>query len=269
MSTLEFLAAPARQRAGLEQVEHRPWALPERSWTIGQTWDDLLFAHWRVDAAALRRLIPAQLELDEHDGSAWLGITPFLITGFRLRGTLALPVVSAFPELNVRTYVTGGGKPGIWFFSLDTSSRLAVEAARLTYKLPYFHARIVHEHRGARVEFASSRRNGGRPFVFEAAYRPDDGGAFESEPGSLEHFLTERYCLYAADEEGLHRAEIHHPPWQIQTAEVSIELNTMPPDGIDLEGDGLFHLAERQDVVIWSLEEVPANWQKAGRKQGS
>ena len=269
MSSLEFLAAPARQRAGLEQVEHRPWPLPQRSWTNGQTWDDLLFAHWRVDAAALRKLVPAELELDEHDGSAWLGITPFLLTGFRLRGTLALPLVSTFPELNVRTYVTVEDKPGIWFFSLDTSSRLAVEAARATYKLPYFHARTVYERRGGRVEFTNARRDGGRPFVFEATYRAGDGEIFEPQPGSLEHFLTERYCLYALDEDGLFRAEIHHPPWEIQPAEAAVELNTMPPDGLELEGEALFHLAERQDVVVWPLEEVPARAGKAARKGGS
>ena len=103
--------------------------MPERSWVQGQTWDYLLFAHWRVDADALRTLLPEQLPLDLYDGDAWLGITPFRITGFRLRGTLPLPVVSSFLEVNVRTYATYEGKPGIWFFSLDAESRLAAEAA--------------------------------------------------------------------------------------------------------------------------------------------
>ena len=222
---------------------------------IAQSWVDLLFAHWRVEAASLRELVPPGLELDEHDGSAWLGITPFLIAGFRLRGTLPLPVFSTFPELNVRTYVTHGDKPGIWFFSLDTSSRVAVEAARRTYRLPYFHARTVHERRGDRVDFSNSR--GER--VFEVTYRDATTEPFEPQPGSLEHFLTERYCLYAADGEGLHRADIHHPPWRLRPAEASIEVNTMPPDGVEVAGEPLFHLAERQDVVIWPLEKIPAN----------
>ncbi len=255
MSSFEFIDAPVRQREGLEQTAHRPWPLPRRSWTIAQSWDDLLFAHWRVDREALRKLVPPGLELDEHDGSAWLGLTPFLITGFRLRGTLALPVVSTFPELNVRTYVTHGDKPGIWFFSLDTSSRLAVEAARRTYRLPYFHANTVHERRGARVEFSNARRER----IFEISYRDETTEAFEPKPGSLEHFLTERYCLYAHDDEGLFRADIHHPPWLLRPAEASIEANTMPPDGVEVEGTPLFHLAERQDVVIWPLEKIPAN----------
>jgi uncharacterized protein YqjF (DUF2071 family) len=266
VSSLEFLEAPARQRAGLEQTAHRPWPLPQRPWTIAQSWEDLLFVHWRVDAGALRKLVPSELQLDEHDGSAWLGITPFLITGLRLRGTLPLPVVSTFPELNVRTYVTHEDKPGIWFFSLDTSSRIAVEAARRTYRLPYFHAHTVHERRGARVEFSNARRGSDRPFTFEATYRDSTTDAFEPAPGSLEHFLTERYCLYAVDGEGLHRAEIHHPPWRLRPAEASIDANTMPPDGVELAGVARFHLAERQDVVIWTLEKIPANQAKAGRK---
>ena len=116
--------------------------------------------HWRVDASALRKLVPEELELQEHDGSAWLGITPFLISGFRLRGTLPVPVVSSFPELNVRTYVTSEAKPGIWFFSLDTPSRLAVEAARRTYRLPYFHSRasLRAPRRAGRVHELPPRR---------------------------------------------------------------------------------------------------------------
>jgi uncharacterized protein len=223
---------------------------------MGQSWDDLLFAHWRVDADAVRQLVPPGLSVDEHDGSAWLGITPFVLTGFRLRGTLPLPVVSTFPELNVRTYVTVEDKPGIWFFSLDAASLVAVEAARRVYKLPYFHARMDVSRRGGSIEYASARREAARPFVFEASYR-GEGEPFVPRPGTLEHFLTERYCLYAADERGLHRAEIHHPPWRVRPASVSIDLNTMPPDGIEVDGEPLCHLAERQDVVIWPLEQIP------------
>ena len=252
---LELLRAPARQHGTLSVTDHRPWPLPAGSWTIAQSWVDLLFAHWRIDADALREHVPPGLEVEEHDGSAWLGVTPFVLTGFRLRGTLPLPLISMFPEINVRTYVSAGGKPGIWFFSLDTSSRGAVEAARRLYKLPYFHARISVGHRGERVDYASARGGSGRPFVFEAGYR-GTGGAFEPQDGTLEHFLTERYCLYAHDVSGLHRAEIHHPPWRVRRAEAEIELNTMPPDGLEPTGEPLLHLAERQDVVVWPLERV-------------
>jgi uncharacterized protein YqjF (DUF2071 family) len=253
---IDLLEAPARQAASLDETAHRPWPLPGGSWLMGQSWENLLFAHWRVRADAVRRLVPAELELEEHDGSAWLGITPFVLTGFRLRGTLPLPRVSTFPELNVRTYVTAGDRPGIWFFSLDTSSRVAVEAARRAYRLPYFHAQMSVERTRECIRYASVRRDSPRPFVFEGSYGARDGEPAEPEPGTLEHFLTERYCLYAHDEQGLHRAEIHHPPWRIRPAGAALELNTMPPDGIELAGEPLLHLAERQDVVIWPLERA-------------
>jgi uncharacterized protein YqjF (DUF2071 family) len=226
---------------------------------MGQTWENLLFAHWRVDADALRRLLPDAVRLQTHDGAAWLGMTPFRVSALRLRGTLPLPSVSSFLELNVRTYVTAGGKPGIWFFSLDASSRLAVEAARRTYKLPYFQARIRAEPQDEWLEYESARvGNGQGPHVFDARYRPS-GEMFHAAPGSLEEFLAERYCLYTVDERGrLYRAEIHHPPWPLQPAEATIELNTMAPGDLALPDEGpLLHFARVQDVVIWPLRRVP------------
>jgi uncharacterized protein len=235
-----------RQAAALEESAHRPWPLPERSWLQGQTWERLLFAHWRVDEDALRAHVPEELALETFDGSAWLAITPFRLSGLRLRGTLPLPRLSSFPELNVRTYVRRGDRPGIWFFSLDAASRWAVTAARRTYRLPYHLARMRVAARGGWVEYSSARTG----HVFEGRYRAT-GAVFRAEPGTLEHFLTERYCLWTY---GPARAEIHHPPWPLQRAEAELEVNTMAPSGIELAGDPLCHYAERQDVVIWSLE---------------
>jgi uncharacterized protein len=220
---------------------------------MGQTWEDLLFAHWRADADALRRLVPDAARLQTHDGAAWVGMTPFRVSSLRLRGTLPLPRVSSFLELNVRTYVTAGGKPGIWFFSLDASSRLAVEAARRTYKLPYFQARILVEAQGDWIEYESARAG----HVFSARYRPS-GEVFHAAPGSLEEFLAGRYCLYTVDERGrLHRAEIHHEPWPLQPAEATIELNTMAPPELALsDEEPLLHFARVQDVVVWPLRRV-------------
>jgi uncharacterized protein len=252
--TWELLQAPARQGSSLEETAHRPWPLPSGSWVMGQTWDDLLFAHWRVSARALRDHVPDGLDVDEHDGSGWLGVTPFVVTGLRARGLLPLPFVSSFLELNVRTYVTHDGKPGIWFFSLDASSQVAVEAARRLYRLPYFRARISVRRRGDRVVYECARDDGR---AFSGSYGPvGEPGA--AEPGSLEHFLVERYCLYAADKGRLFRAEIHHRPWPLQAADAAIELNTMPPDWARLEGEPLLHFSRRQDVVIWPLEPIAA-----------
>jgi uncharacterized protein len=250
---LELLQAPARQSSSLQETAHRPWPLREGSWLMGQTWGDLLFAHWRVDAARLRSLLPAKVEVDEHDGSAWLGVTPFRVSGLRLRGTPPLPRLSEFLELNVRTYVTHDDRPGIWFFSLDAASRAAVEAARLTYHLPYFHARMECSLDGDRRVFDSARL-GTAGTVFSARYRPT-GAAATAEPGSLEHFLVERYCLYTQRRGRLERAEIHHRPWQLAPAEAEIELNTMAP--VELPDDEpLLHFSERQDVVVWGIEQA-------------
>ena len=218
---------------------------------MGQTWDELLFAHWRVDAEGVARLVPQGLEVEQFDGSAWIGVTPFVVTGLRLRGTVPLPRVSTFPELNVRTYVTADDKPGIWFFSLDAGSRIAVEGARRVYKLPYFHARMSARRDGARIDYSSDRLDGSDK-SFLGSYGPT-GAVFEAERGSLEWFLTERYCLYAVDRGRLHRAEIQHPPWPLQPAELELERNTMAPDRITLDRLPLCHFARRQNVLIWPL----------------
>ena len=133
---LDLLASPLMHERVTRIGGHRPWPMPGRSWVMAQTWTDLLFAHWSVAPATLERAVPTQLPLDTFDGRAWIGITPFAVRNTRLRPTLPVPFVSAFPELNVRTYVTVGGKPGIFFFSLDADSMLAVAAARRAYRLP-------------------------------------------------------------------------------------------------------------------------------------
>jgi uncharacterized protein YqjF (DUF2071 family) len=244
--------AALRQSRSLEHLAHRPWPPPVRGWTMGQTWEDMLFANWRVAADAVRPHVPPELEVDVHDGSAWLGITPFRLTGLRGRGLLPLPGANAFLELNVRTYVTTGDKPGLWFFSLDASSRLAVEAARRTYKLPYVHARMSATKRGEWIAYECARSDeAGR--VFSGRYRPN-GAVFHAEPGTLEWFLTERYCLYTTDRGRLARAEIHHELWPLQPAEAEIDLASISP--LELRGEPLVHFSRRQDSVIWPLEQV-------------
>jgi uncharacterized protein YqjF (DUF2071 family) len=224
---------------------------------MGQTWADVLFAHWRVPEATLRALVPDELQIDTREGDAWLGITPLRVTGLRLRGTLPVPGLSSFPELNVRTYVTDGLKPGIFFFSLDAASGTAVTAARRFYKLPYFRARMSLRERRSRVVFASERTEPGSfPRAFRAVYRPV-GPVFTAEPGTLEHFLTERYCLYTCESRSLYRAEIHHPPWPLQAAEAAIGENTMSPRPIELrDGEPVLHFARRQDAVIWAVDPI-------------
>jgi uncharacterized protein YqjF (DUF2071 family) len=256
-SLVDAFQAPARQSAALDVTEHRPWPLPEGSWIMGQTWENLLFAHWRAPAASLRAHLPVGLELDLYEDEAWIGITPFAVSGLRARGLPPFPFVSSFLELNVRTYVTAGGKPGIWFFSLDASSELAVQAARYGYKLPYFRAEMRAEWREGERSFESRRRDPrGASAAFRGSYRPT-GNVLDADPRSLAHFLTERYCLYTTDGGALKRGEIHHPPWPLQPAEATIAENTMAPEGISfLDDDPILHFSERQDVVIWPLDDV-------------
>ena len=252
----ELLSTPARQAATVREIAHRPWPLPDNAWVMGQTWKDLLFAHWPIPAEAMRPHVSPQVSLDVFDGQAWLGVTPFQVTGLRLVATPPIPRLSTFLELNVRTYVTVGGKPGILFFSLDAGSAVAVQAARRFYRLPYFRARMSAERTGPLVDYSSERVAGAAgQFAFKGRYGPT-GEVFQANPGSLEYFLAERYCLYTVDEGQLFRGEIHHPPWPLQPAEAEIDLNTMAPPGIETSGEPLLHFARRQDVVIWSLRRA-------------
>jgi uncharacterized protein YqjF (DUF2071 family) len=220
---------------------------------MGQTWNDLLFAHWRVPVETMRTHVPPELPVDTFDGDAWIGVTPFQLAGLRLIAMPPIPRLSTFLELNVRTYVTVAGKPGILFFSLDAASALAVRAARRFYRLPYFRARMSATRAGTSIGYSSDRIGSaaGR-FVFRGRYRPT-GEVFQARPASLEYFLTERYCLYTVEDGRVFRGEIHHPPWPLQPAEAEIAANTMPPPGIETSGEPLLHFAGRQDVVIWSL----------------
>jgi len=251
-----MLGAVARQARSVDETTHRAWPLPSRRWVMGQTWESLVFAHWRVAVDELRPYIPADLEIEEFDGSAWLGIVPFRITGLRARGMVPLPGLSAFNELNVRTYVRAAdGKPGVWFFSLEATSRLAVRAARRQYRLPYFDAQIALQDDGRRIDVACSRRGeAGKDFsgAFRAAAEPA-----VSPVDSLEFFLVERYCLYTEGGGALWRAEIHHAPWVVGAGEAEIGLNSIAP--LSLSGAALCHIAERQDVVVWPLERVLAS----------
>jgi uncharacterized protein YqjF (DUF2071 family) len=253
------LPGPARrQRAALGHREHRPWPLPDTRWALAQTWDDLLFCHWPVAAEQLEPHVPASLPLDRFDGSAWLTIAPFEARATRLRGTLPPPTLSRYLELNVRTYVTLGGRPGIWFLSLDADSMLAVAVARGLYRLPYLRARMAIERDGPWIEYRSERHDRrGAPARFEARYRPT-GGARHAEPGSLEAWLVERYRLYTVDGEGrVFAGDIHHRPWALQDAVADVGANTMTAmHGIDLAGEPLVQFARREDVVFWPLRHL-------------
>jgi hypothetical protein len=221
---------------------------------MGQTWENLLFAHWRVDAEALRRVVPAQIPIDTFDGSAWLAVTPFYVSGMRARLAPPLPGVARFPEINVRTYATIGGRPGIYFFSLDTPNRLAVATARRVYRLPYFRAQIRVRAPGEAIHYSTVRAGATAPAAAVAIRYRADGPARNALSGSFEHWATERYCLYTLDGDGrVLRGDIHHGPWRLQPAVAAFDHNSMAEQvGVALgEQEPTLHFARRQDVVFW------------------
>jgi uncharacterized protein YqjF (DUF2071 family) len=237
---------------------------------MSQIWHDLLFAHWRIDPAKLRPLIPAALSIDTLQNEAWIGVVPFRMSGVRLRATPALPTLSAFPELNVRTYVTHGGKPGVWFFSLDAANAIAVSVARAWFHLPYFNAKMRCERHNDSIEYSSERTHRGAASAkLRARYSPA-GEIFLAKPGTLEYFLTERYCLYTADAKGqLTRGDIQHAPWSLQPAQADFRENTTieaalecgasaPPLTNDPRhsNEPLLHFSLRQDVVVWHPRSI-------------
>ena len=232
--------------------------MPSRPWVMAMRWHDLLFLHWPIRPEIVRPLIPRGLELDIFEGSAWIGVVPFRMTGVRPR---YLPSFAglAFPELNVRTYVWSPGRSGVWFFSLDATNRLAVRAARASYGLPYYDARMNVRSKRGTVQYHSMRVDKkSPPAEFHASYKPT-GPVFRAAPETLDRWLTDRFCLYAVDRSGrLYYRDIHHLPWPLQTAEVDIRVNTMTnPLGVSLpDTQPLAHFARYLEVIAWRAVPV-------------
>jgi uncharacterized protein len=247
----------------LQIRDHRPWPLPGGSWTMTQRWHDLLFAHWPVPVETMRALVPPQLAIHTFEGQAWVGVVPFRMAGVRPRRLMALPWLSAFPELNVRTYVTArdpqNPKPGVYFFSLDAANPLAVAVARRWYQLPYFRAQMHCRDDGEQIHYGSRRiHSGAPPAEFVGVYRPT-GAVTLAQPNTLDHWLTERYSLYTVDRRNrLWRAEIHHLPWPLQPAEAEIRVNTLlAAAGLSLSDHApLLHFARDLEVAVWPLHQV-------------
>ena len=241
--------AASRQARSLRRVGHRPFPLPSGRWTLGQTWEHYFWAHWRVPVEEMRAAVPDELEIEEYDGSAWLGMVFFRVRALRPRGGLPLPGISNFLQLNIRTYVRGpDGLPGVWFFTIDASSRLAALGVRA--RLPRARIPRADDARGVRRLDRGGVRADRRGRTRLLGALPLRGESFHAEPGSLEWFLTERYRLFAHDA----RAEMHHDQWLLRPAEAEIELTSISP--FPLSGEPLCHLSLRQDALIWPPEPV-------------
>ena len=222
-------------------------------------WLDLVFLHWPVPAAALQRLLPSGLEVEEHNGTAWLGVVPFRMTGVRVRCLPRLPGSGAFAELNLRTYVRHAGVPGVWFFSLDAASRSAVRAARLTFHLPYFDARMSCERHGDVVQYRSERTHKNAPPALFNARWWATAPHVQPHRDTIAHWLVERYALYSAARDGsLRIGHIHHEPWQLAPASIEIQTCAMTRlAGVELEGPPAFvHDALPLAVAAWAPRRV-------------
>jgi uncharacterized protein len=255
-SNIRIISTMSNETDLLKHTRHRPWPLPSRRWVMAMRWHRLLFLHWPVRPETIRPLIPAELELDTYDGFAWIGVVPFSMSGVRPRYVPPCAGL-AFLEMNVRTYAKSPGRNGVWFFSLDAQNRLAVRLARIWYGLPYYDAQMEARLQGEAVHYRSIRANS--PEVeFDAVYEPR-GTVYRSAPGTLDHWLTERYCLYALDRRGtLRYLDIHHLPWPLQPAEVSLHKNTMvTPLGIrGFDRSPEAHFAAYLEVVGWPSETL-------------
>lgn len=244
----------------LESADTRPWPLPAGPWVMTQVWRKLLFAHWPIPVEVMRPLVPSGLTLDTFDGQAWVGVVPFLMDSVRFRGLPGIPSTTRFAELNVRTYVTRDDKPGVFFFSLDADSGLAILGARRLYALPYYRARFAVSSERTTVHYRCQRLGGPSTTsqtTFEARYQPT-GPVYTASPGSLEDWLTARYCLYTTRGRQVLRGEIHHAPWPLQPAEADIIRNTMTePASLRLPKVApLLHYSERLEVLVWPLREI-------------
>jgi hypothetical protein len=229
-----------------------------------QSWQHVLFLHWEVEAEALARRLPPGLTLDTHQGRAFVGVVPFTMRGVRFLWHPSLPWISNFHETNVRTYVRCGDEAGVLFFSLEAANPLAVAAARAAFSLPYFYASMrmdVTGQPGAQpvIDYHTRRLPPGtRPATCEARYQPEGEPQF-SAPGTLEHFLVERYTLFTVRRGSLRLGRVRHAPYPLQRAKVERwSESLLQAAGIQRPaGEPLAHYARGVDVDVMALERVP------------
>ncbi|HTA75632.1 MAG TPA: DUF2071 domain-containing protein [bacterium] len=237
----------------------RPWVVPSRNWMMSQTWNDLLFLHWPIPQPILQKIVPPNLPIDTYRGQAWLGIVPFTMSHIHFKGLPPLPGLSAFPEINVRTYVTLDGKPGVYFFSLDAENRWAVWFARNFFNLPYFYSEFSVQKKTDSIDYQISRRRTEKaPLAFEAQYGPT-GQTLKNQDRQLAQWLTARYCLYTTDSKGrIYRGNIDHSPWPLQPGKVSVKKNTLTASlPITLpKTKSLVYFSKILKVNIWGLEPI-------------
>ncbi len=243
----------------MNDIIHRSWPLPSKKWIMRQTWSNLLFAHWPLPPETLRPHIPPPLQIDTFDRYAWLGVVLFVMDGIYPRGLPSVSIFPKFPEINVRTYVQCNGKPGVYFMSLDAEHWVTYTIAKRWFRLPYYSAQISFQKEGQTFQYQSIRKGKtNTPIIFNGKYVPLSEVYF-AKKGTLDHWLTERYCLYSTDNGvNIYCGEIHHRPWPLQKAEAEICTNTLfSPFNFDLtEVKPIFHFSKGVDTLIWNIKKV-------------
>lgn len=235
-----------------KKIDHRPWPLSGNKWIMRQVWRDVLFLHWPVQPELLRPHIPPALEIDTFEGYAWLGIVAFTMKGIYFRG-LPFSVVPPFSEVNVRTYVTYKGKTGVFFMSLDVDDWASLNIAKRWYRLPYHPANATVRVDGGTIHYTSVRKSG-KPLVFKGRCTPSNGAYFPVS-GTLDHWLTEKYCFYTTrNKQDIYYGEIHHLPWPLKKADIQIDQHTLfSPLNIDLsKAAPIAHFSEGVDSLMWN-----------------
>lgn len=230
-------------------------------WVMNQRWEHLLYLHYPVDASQIAAKVHPDLAVDEFDGTAWVTLIPLHLAGVHLRDLPALPGTEQFPELNLRTYVTNRGRPGVWFLSIDATSWFSVQVAKRAFHLPYADAemRFTEERGSFRM---TSRRRGPVPALFDATYAPTSTAIERSD---LDTFLGERYCMYTTDRHGaLARGDISHVPWHIQAAEYEIGANeVLEAAQVSPTGDPVAAYSPGTHAIAWPLvgaAREPRDW---------
>ena len=219
---------------------------------MSQLWRNLTFLHWRYEAETIGRTLPAGLTLDTFDGSAWVGLVPFVLAGVQPFGFPALPWISEFPETNVRTYVRGAdGERGVWFFTLEADRLAAVMLARSWYHLPYRWAAMQVERHESLVQYQSQRN----PWFGQGTTEIAIETGCTMETGDLDDFLTARFRLYAAAKGRIAYARIAHEPWPLRRAVVkTLHETLMQNSGVPApKGDPLVHYCEEIQVQAEAL----------------
>ena len=259
MSASPAASALAPDGAGIDRLA--PTRRPAGRPVMYQRWRHLTFLHWSLPPEVMAPLLPPGLTLDTFEGRAWVGLVPFTMQGVRPRGLPAVSFLSDFHETNVRTYVHHrGGHPGVWFFSLEAANALAVRLARSWFKLPYHHAEMTLSAEPGGTGFAyHSRRRWPPPTPGTCAVRATPRGpVLPSVPGTLQHFLVERYFLYSRAHDVLYRGQVHHPPYQVRSADVEgLDESLLAAAGIPRPAEApLAHFSEGVDVDVFRLERV-------------